>query len=107
MNSLPWFGTEFNEADQLFFDQLVEAATRVDSVEQAAKANPKDKFLLLFRQVLESLFIERMELNEEMFARFMNDAEFRNAIEQGLGQKVYERFPKAAPYGVVPKSPSV
>jgi len=93
------FGTEFNEADQLFFDQLVEAATRVDSVEQAAKANPKDKFLLLFRQVLESLFIERMELNEEMFARFMNDAEFRNAIEQGLGQKVYERFPKALPYG--------
>jgi type I restriction enzyme R subunit len=92
------FGTEFNEADQLFFDQLVEAATRVDSVEQAAKANPKDKFLLLFRQVLESLFIERMELNEEMFARFMNDAEFREAIEKGLGQKVYERFPKGVTY---------
>jgi len=99
------FGTEFNEADQLFFDQLVEAATRVESVEQAAKANPKDKFQLLFRQVLESLFIERMELNEEMFARFMNDAEFRETIEKGLGQKVYERFPKTVPYSTGSRLP--
>ncbi len=92
------FGTEFTEADQLFFDQLIEAATQVDTIQQAAEANPKDKFLLVFRQVLESLFIERMELNEEMFARFMNDSEFREAIESGLGQKVYERFPKEVQY---------
>jgi len=39
-----------------------------------------------------------MELNEEMFARFMNDAEFRETIEKGLGQKVYERFPKVVKY---------
>ncbi|MDS4029523.1 MAG: type I restriction endonuclease [Candidatus Contendobacter sp.] len=88
------FGTDFNAADQLFFDQLVEAAIRVESLRQAAEANPFDKFQLVFRQVLESLFIERMEMNEEMFARFMNEGEFQDVVAQWLGQQVYQRFPK-------------
>ncbi len=88
------FGTDFNEADQLFFDQIVEAAIRVESLKQAAEANPFDKFQLVFRQVLESLFIERMDMNEEMFARFMNEGEFQDVVAQWLGQQVYQRFPK-------------
>ena len=92
------FGTDFNEADQLFFDQIVEAAIRVDSLQQAAQVNPIGKFLLVFRQVLESLFIERMDLNEDLFARFMNDPEFQELVAEGLGQKVYERLPKTLIY---------
>lgn len=88
------FGTDFNEADQLFFDQIVEAAMRVDSLHQAARANPIDKFQLVFRQILESLFIERMDMNEELFARFMNEPEFQELVAEGLGQKVYDRLPK-------------
>jgi type I restriction enzyme R subunit len=88
------FGTDFNEADQLFFDQIVEAAIRVDSLQQAAQANAIDKFQLVFRQVLESLFIERMDMNEDLFARFMNEPEFQEVVAKGLGQKVYERLPK-------------
>lgn len=92
------FGTDFNAADQLFFDQLVEAAIRVESLRQAAEANPFDKFQLVFRQVLESLFIERMEMNEEMFARFMNEGEFQEVVAQWLGRQVYQRFPKESVY---------
>ena len=88
------FGTEFNEADQLFFDQIVEAALRDGALQQAAQANPVDKFQLVFRQVLEALFIERMDMNEDIFARFMNDPEFQELIAKGLGQKVYERLLK-------------
>lgn len=89
------FGTDFNEADQLFFDQIVEEAVQVDSLQQAAQANPMDKFQLLFRQVLESLFIERMEMNEELFAKFMNDREFQEVVSKGLGRRVYERLPRS------------
>ena len=88
------FGTDFNEADQLFFDQIVEEALMDDGLQQAAQANPVEKFHLVFRQVLESLFIERMEMNEELFAKFMNDHEFREIVANGLGHQVYNRLPK-------------
>ena len=92
------FGTDFNEADQLFFDQIVEAAIRVDMLQQAAQANAIGKFQLVFRQVLESLFIERMDMNEDLFARFMNDPEFQEVVAEGLGQKVYGRLPRKMAY---------
>jgi type I restriction enzyme, R subunit len=88
------FGTDFNEADQLFFDQIIEAALRVDMLEQAASANSVDKFQLVFRQILESLFIERMDTNEDLFARFMNENDFQRVVADWLGTQVYQRFAK-------------
>jgi type I restriction enzyme R subunit len=41
------FGTDFNQADQLFFDQIVEAAMADDGLRQAAAVNPSDKFELV------------------------------------------------------------
>jgi type I restriction enzyme, R subunit len=92
------FGEELNEADQLFFDQITEAASLVDSITQAAQTNPMEKFQLVFGQVLESLFIERMEINEDLFARYMNDPEFKEVVSQWLGQQVYSRIPKDISY---------
>lgn len=92
------FGEDLNEADQLFFDQIAEAAAQVNSIKLAAEANPIDKFQLVFGQVLESLFIERMDLNEDLFARYMNDPEFKDLVSQWLGQQVYARIPKEVSY---------
>jgi type I restriction enzyme, R subunit len=47
---------------------------------------------------VESLFIDRLEMNEELFAKFMNDREFQKLVSKGLGQRVYARLPKAADY---------
>jgi hypothetical protein len=98
------FGTDFTDADQLFFDQIVEAAVRVVSLPLAARANPVDKFLLVFLQVLELLFIERMDTNEDLFARFMNEPEFQQIVAEGLGHKVYGRLPNATE-PTYPRSP--
>ncbi len=49
-------------------------------------------------QVLESLFIEWMDMNEEMFAPLMNEGEFQEVVAQWLGQQVYPRFPKEPVY---------
>ena len=38
------FSTDFNQADLLFFDQVVEAAMANDGIQQAAVVNPGDKF---------------------------------------------------------------
>jgi type I restriction enzyme R subunit len=86
------FGGELNEADQLFFDQIAEAAMRDESLRMAAEVNPLDKFQLVFRQVLESLFVERMELNEELFADYMGKPELQNLVSKWLGSHVYERL---------------
>lgn len=98
------FGENLNEADQLFFDQITEAATQVDAIRQAAENNPIGKFKLVFGEILESLFIERMDLNEDLFARFMNDPEFKSLAAEWLGQQVYSKIPKSAQFEP-PRSP--
>lgn len=86
------FGTEFNQSDQLFFDQLVEVAASSDELKQSARVNSEEKFTLLFQRLLESLFIERMDQNELIFARYMNDIAFQNLVSDLLGQQVYRRL---------------
>jgi type I restriction enzyme R subunit len=86
------FGGDLNEADQLFFDQIAEAAMQSESLRKAAEVNSRDKFQLVFNQVLESLFIERMELNEDLFTDYMGKPELQALIAKWLGSQVYERF---------------
>ena len=86
------FGTDFNQADQLFFDQVVEAAMADDGVRQAATVNPGDKFKLVFRGLLENLFAERMDQNEDIFVRFMNDEPFRNVVTEWMSSEAYRRL---------------
>lgn len=86
------FGGELNDADQLFFDQIAEAASQNADLERAAKANPLEKFQLVFAQALEGLFIERMEFNEELFVDFMGKSEMRELITEVLGKQVYKKL---------------
>ena len=94
------FGTDFNDADQLFFDQIIEAAMLDETLQQAAAVNPKDKFALVFGNLLETYFIERMEQNEEIFSRFMNEADFQSMVTKWISQQVYERFNNGKNAGV-------
>lgn len=86
------FGTDFNQADQLFFDQIVETAMTDDGLRQAAAVNPGDKFELVFRNLLETLFIERMDQNEEIFVRYMNDAPFQKVVTAWMASEAYRRL---------------
>jgi type I restriction enzyme R subunit len=86
------FGTDFNQADQLFFDQIVEAAMADDGLRQAAAVNPSDKFELVFKHLLESLFMERMDQNEELFVRFMNDQPFQKVVTAWMAAEAYRRL---------------
>jgi type I restriction enzyme R subunit len=86
------FGTDFNQADQLFFDQIVEAAMTDEGLRQAAAVNPGDKFELVFRNLLETLFVERMDQNEEIFVRFMNDPAFQKIVTGWMASEAYRRL---------------
>ena len=86
------FGTNFNQADQLFFDQIIETAMADDGLRQAAAVNPDDKFELVFKSLLENLFVERMDQNEEIFVRFMNDAPFQKLVTALMASEAYRRL---------------
>jgi len=62
------------------------------TLKQAAAVNPGDKFELVFKNLLETLFVERMDQNEEIFVRFMNDSPFRKAVTGWLASEAYKRL---------------
>ena len=86
------FGTDFNDADQLFFDQIVETAVTNESLRETAAVNSEERFELTFRNLIDNLFTERMEQNEEIFIRYMNDGAFRKLVSQWMGVEAYRRL---------------
>lgn len=91
------FSTDFSQADQLFFDQIVAAAMSDAALKQAAAVNPGDKFEFVFKNLLETLFVERMDQNEEIFARFMNDKSFQKVVTDWLSFEAYRKLRLLAP----------
>ena len=86
------FGTEFTQADQLFFDQIVETAVADDGLRRAAAVNADDKFRLVFRNLLEHLFADRIDQNEDIFIRFMNDPAFQNVVTDWMASEAYRKL---------------
>ena len=86
------FGTDFTEADQLFFDQIRVSAEASETIQEAAKANNLTDFTAYLERVLDELFIERMDGNEEIFSRVMTDRQFRSAASEHLAFEIFERL---------------
>ncbi len=86
------FGTDFTPADELFFNQIREEAIADEELRQAAQANTIDHFRFVFDKALEALFIDRMEQNEELFAKFMNDQDFQKIVREHLLREVYSEI---------------
>lgn len=88
------FGTEFKPGDQLFFDSIKEDAIADTKLQEAALANDMENFGYVFRKALEGLFIDRMDQNEEITARYMNEEDFQNVVAAYLLKEVYENIRK-------------
>jgi len=91
------FGTDFTEADQLFFDQIRASAEADEKIIEAAKANNLSNFSSYLARVLDELFIARMEGNEEIFSRVMTDKEFRSAALEHLAHEIFQRVREVEP----------
>ncbi len=85
------FGTDFNEADQLFFDQIRATAEGNEQIVEAARANNLGDFSSYLERALDELFIDRMEGNEEIFSRIMTDKAFRSAAHEHLAFEIFRR----------------
>lgn len=97
----PYRKTDFSSADELFLDSVREDAVRDQQVRDAATVNTIDNFEFIFRQRVHDLMPERMEQNEAITSRFLNDHEFKKIIMSILIRQVYERIRKEMSIGAV------
>jgi type I restriction enzyme R subunit len=88
------FSTEFKPADQLFFDSIKEDAVANSNLQEAAHANSMENFGYVFDKALKDLFIDRMDQNEEITAKFINEKEFRDFVSRILTEQVYKQIRK-------------
>lgn len=88
------FGTDFNEADKLFFDQLEEEMFQDEDLRKRALNNPHTNFKYAFEDVFINKLIERMESNQEIFEKIMGDSNFSADVKDWLSKKIYNRFNK-------------
>ncbi|ASK79130.1 type I restriction endonuclease subunit R [Paraphotobacterium marinum] len=88
------FGTDFTEADRLFFEQIEEEAFESEDLKEAASANSFNDFSSILSKVFENILIDRMEGNEEIFERLMGDADIRNIAINKIAKSLYNRFRK-------------
>ena len=86
------FGTEFNQADQILFDQFIAAAKLDEEVVQRAKANPLDNFALAMKAKVEGLMIDRMDQNQEIVTRYLNDPQFQDLAFRLLVRRIYDEI---------------
>ena len=86
------FRTNFTPADQLFLDSIREDAVADSNLREAAMANPMENFGYIFQKKLEDLFIDRMEQNEDITAKFMNEKQFKDIVGKHLLKQVYEQI---------------
>jgi type I restriction enzyme R subunit len=91
------FGTQFDEEDRLFFQQIKEKACKNEEVIQTALANPLDKFELGIRKLIEDFMIERMADNDKIVTRYMSENEFQGTALAILARAIFEAIRGSSP----------
>jgi type I restriction enzyme R subunit len=85
------FGLNLDERDQLLFDQFEETWLADADVAAQARHNTLDNFRLVFDREFMNTVIGRMEDNEAIVKRVLDDDEFRDALMDLYATRVYRR----------------
>jgi len=86
------FGTDFTEADKLFFDQIEEELVLDKKLGLQAKSNTIDNFKYGFEDIFIEKLVDRMDQNQDIFNKMMDDAAFATLVKDYLLKKVYKRL---------------
>jgi type I restriction enzyme, R subunit len=86
------FGTEFTDADKLYFEQLEQALFEDETLKKRAQNNPIENFRYAFEEVFIQTLIDRMDANQEIFDKIMENNEFKIDVKDLLTKKLYQRF---------------
>jgi len=86
------FGTEFEEADRLFFEQIEAELVEDKKLQIQAKVNKIDTFKYAFEEMFIDKLIERMDQNQEIFEKILENRSFGGLVKELMMKKVYTRL---------------
>jgi len=85
------FGLNLDERDQLLFDQFEATWVADPDVIAQAKGNSLENFRLVFDNRFMGTVVSRMDDNEAIFKRILDDEEFRQVLLDLYAGRVYRR----------------
>ena len=91
------FGLNLDERDQLLFDQFEETWAADPDVVDQARTNTLENFRLVFDHRFLDTVVSRMDENEAIFKRILDDAEFRQVLMDLYASRVYRRARERGP----------
>ena len=85
------FGLTLDERDQLLFDQFEDTWVADPEVSAQAQNNSIENFRLVFDQRFMGTVVGRMDANEAIFKKILDDEEFRQVLMDLYAGRVYRR----------------
>ena len=86
------FGTDLTDVDKLLLDQFEETWVADDELSDQARNNTIDNFRLVFDRKFLQTIITRVDANEEIYKKILDDEDFRATLGDFYLRKVYERL---------------
>ncbi len=86
------FSTDFTNADKLFFDQIEQELIDDQTLINQAQNNPIETFRYGFEEMFLEKLIDRMEQNQDIFAKIMGEKDFGDLVKEWMLRKVYKRI---------------
>jgi len=86
------FGTEFEEADRLFFDQIETELMQDETLQSQAKVNKIDTFKYAFEDLFLTKLIDRMDQNQDIFEKILEDKAFGDLVKEIMMKSIYSRM---------------
>jgi type I restriction enzyme R subunit len=86
------FGTDLTDVDKLLLDQFEESWVADPELTDQARNNSLDNFRLVFDRKFLQTIVTRVDTNEEIYKKILDDEDFKAAISEFYLRKVYERL---------------
>ncbi|WP_338813280.1 DEAD/DEAH box helicase family protein [Bernardetia sp. Wsw4-3y2] len=86
------FATEFEDADKLFFDQIEAELMEDEKLQTQAKANKLDTFKYAFEDMFMNKLIGRMDQNQDIFEKILEDKMFGDLVKELMMKKIYRKM---------------
>jgi type I restriction enzyme, R subunit len=86
------FGTDLTDVDKLLLDQFEESWVADGELADQAQNNMIDNFRLVFDRKFLQTIVTRVDANDEIYKKILDDEDFRATIGEFYLRKVYERL---------------
>jgi type I restriction enzyme, R subunit len=91
------FGMDLTDVDKLLLDQFEESWVADGELADQAQNNSLDNFRLVFDKKFLQTIITRVDANDEIFKKILDDEDFRATLGEFYLRKIYDRLQATPP----------